>query len=171
MVTLPKGKKPIGCLDEADEALTSIEQNLKLTAEETEEDPFLQEAGTYRRLIGKLLYLTLTRPDISFVVQVLSQFMQTPKESHMKAALRLVKYVKDRLGYGVFLSATSLIHLECFCDSDHGGCSYTRRSVTGFLVKLGGSLIYWKSKKQNIVSRSSTEVEYRALAMATSELT
>ncbi|XP_028752536.1 uncharacterized protein LOC114712221 [Neltuma alba] len=118
-----------------------MEQNLKLTAQETTDDCYISDPGVYERLVGKLLYLTLTRLDVLFAVQVLSQFMQEPKESHMKAALRLIRYVKDTLGRGVFLSVNSSRNMECLCDSDYGACGDSRRSVTGFVIKLGGSLI------------------------------
>ncbi|XP_028783984.1 uncharacterized protein LOC114740035 [Neltuma alba] len=158
-------------LDEGQAVTTPMEQNLKLTAQETRDDHYIEDFGVYRRLVGKLLYLTLTRPDISFTVQVLSQFIQEPKESHLKAALRLVKYIKDSPGRGIHLSSHGSFDLECFCDSDHGSCTDSRRSVTGFLIKFGGSLVCWKCKKQSTVSISSAEAEYRALRMAAAEIT
>ena len=108
----------------------------------------------YQRLIGRLLYLTTTRPDICFVVQVLSQFMQKPKVSHWEAALRLVRYIKGCPGQGILLSSEDSNEMEAFCDSDWAACPNTRRLVTGYVIKLGNSLISWKSKKQHTVSRS-----------------
>ncbi|XP_015057438.1 uncharacterized protein LOC107003631 [Solanum pennellii] len=156
---------------------TPLEFNHKLTSLEYDQsvgvsnDPELDDVTFYQRLIGKLLYLTITRPDICFSVQVLSQFMQHPKTSHWEAALRIVKYIKRSLGFGVLLSkGTEPSKLTRYCDSDWASCTNTRRSVTGYMVKLGDSLISWKSKKQQTVSRSSAEAKYRSLAALVVEL-
>ena len=117
-----------------------------------------------------MLYLTLTRPDIAFSVQTLSQFLQQPKKSHWEAALRVMKYVKREPGLGILLSSTRTNRLTVFCDADWASCPNTRRSVSGFLVKHGNSLISWKSKKQSVVSRSSAKAEYKSMANEVSEV-
>ncbi|KAK8293837.1 hypothetical protein V6Z12_D06G215600 [Gossypium hirsutum] len=124
----------------------------------------------YQRLLGRLLYLTNTRLDIMFAVQHLSQFMHKPKKSHLEAAFRMVRYIRRRPGQGIFLFAASKPQLMAFCDSDWASCPMSRRLVTGFCVKLGDSLISWKSKKQTTVSRSSAEAEYRSMAVAVAEV-
>ncbi|XP_047263743.1 secreted RxLR effector protein 161-like [Capsicum annuum] len=136
-----------------------------------EDDPELQDVLGYQQLVGKLLYLTITRPDICFSVEVLSQFMQRPKKSHMDVALRVVRYLKGAPGLGIFFKAQEITTMTVYCDSDRAACPNTRRSVTGYVVKLGASLISWKSKKQHTVSRSSAEAEYRSMAAATAEIT
>lgn len=133
-------------------------------------DYAFEDVTAYQRLVGKLLYLKVTRPDICFGVQVLSQFMQHPKNSHWEAALRIVKYIKRSPGLGIFLKRGSITELHAYCDSDWASCPNTRRSVTGYVVKLGDSLISWKSKKQQTVSRSSAEAEYRSMAAVVAEL-
>nr|XP_016497999.1 PREDICTED: uncharacterized mitochondrial protein AtMg00810-like [Nicotiana tabacum] len=130
----------------------------------------LFETGSYWKLIGKLLYLTITRPDIYFAVQVLSQFMQHPKESHMEVALRVVKYIKGSPRLGILLKSGNTNSLTPYCDSDWVACPNTRRSVTSYVVKLGDSLLSWKSKKQQTVSISSAEAEYRSIAVVMVEL-
>ncbi|XP_042940592.1 uncharacterized mitochondrial protein AtMg00810-like [Carya illinoinensis] len=144
-----------------------METNLKLTANDSDlyEDP-----SAYRKLIGRLLYLTLTRPDLAYSVQVLSQFLAKPAVSHYQAAVRVLRYLKATPGQGLFFLASSEMQLKAFSDSDWAGCIDTRRSVTGFAVFLGNSLILWKSKKQLTISRSSAEAEYRALAATTYEV-
>ncbi|XP_042983400.1 uncharacterized mitochondrial protein AtMg00810-like [Carya illinoinensis] len=145
-----------------------MESTLKLTANDS--TPPLSDPASYRRLIGRLLYLTITRPDLAYSVQALSQFMSNPSTMHLQAAETVLRYVKATPGQGIFLSAASILHLKAYSDSDWGGCLDTRRSVTGFTVFIGDSLISWKSKKQSTVSRSLAESEYRALASTTCEL-
>ncbi|XP_075490977.1 uncharacterized protein LOC142529351 [Primulina tabacum] len=148
---------------------TPMEQNLKLTTKKYDDsigqksslDPLLDDPCSYRRLIGRLIYLTVTRPDICFAVQLLSQFMHNPKTSHMEAAVRVLKYLKGTPRQGILLSSQSSLSLTAFCDSDWGICPMSRRSVTGYCIKLGESLISWKTKKQPTVSRSSAEAEYK----------
>ncbi|XP_019071461.1 secreted RxLR effector protein 161-like [Solanum lycopersicum] len=147
---------------------TPVESNLKLTTLEfddlfgDESDSLLLDPGEYQRLVGRL-YLILTRPDLSYAVQSLSQFMQAPKVSHMNAAIRVVKYVKQSPGFGILLTTQSTESLQAYCDADWGSCINSRRSITGYLIKYGDSPIYWKSKKQSTISKSSAEAEYRSL--------
>ncbi|XP_075095179.1 secreted RxLR effector protein 161-like [Nicotiana tabacum] len=113
----------------------------------------------------------MTKPDIAFVVQVLSQYMHCPKVSHMEATLRVVRYIKEAPGLGLIMPMGDTEQLTAYCDSDWGACVETRRSVTVYLGKFGKSLVSWKSKKQNIVSRSSAEAEFRSMAACATEIT
>ncbi|XP_041024047.1 uncharacterized mitochondrial protein AtMg00240-like [Juglans microcarpa x Juglans regia] len=115
-----------------------MEQNLKFS----KDDGFpLADPSVYRRLIGRLLYLTITRPDLSYPVQTLSQFMEKPTTSHLAAAHKVLKYIKSAPGQGLPLSASSDLQLIAYCDFDWASCPNTRRSVTGYCVLLGHSLI------------------------------
>nr|XP_016440893.1 PREDICTED: uncharacterized mitochondrial protein AtMg00810-like [Nicotiana tabacum] len=105
----------------------------------------------------------MTRVDIANVVQVVSQYMHKPKQSHMKAALRVVRYIKGSPGLSLVMPSIGSGKLEGFCDSNWGGCLQTRRSVTSYLVKFGDVLISWKSKKQETVARNSAEAEFRSM--------
>lgn len=109
-----------------------------------EKDDLIPNVSIYQRLLGRLLYLTNTRPDIMFAVQHLSQFMHRPKNSHLEAAIWVVRYIRKSPGQGILLSAASKLQMVSFCDSDWASCPMSRRSVTGFCVKLGESLISWK---------------------------
>jgi len=136
----------------------------------TQDGSLLPDPASYRRLVGKLIYLTVTRPDITYTVHLLSQFMQSPTQQHYHIALRVLRYLKQAPGQGLLLSSRSVSSLTAYCDSDWGKCSDSRKSVTGFCVMLGESLISWRSKKQSVVARSTAEAEYRAIATVTCEI-
>ncbi|KAL4010616.1 hypothetical protein IC575_030118 [Cucumis melo] len=124
-------------ITDSNTASTPLDPNVHLT-------PYdgvpLEDVSLYRQLVGSLIYLTVTRPDIAYAVHIVSQFMAAPRTIHFTAVLHWAGDPTDR------------------------------RSTTGYCFYLGDSLISWRSKKQSVVSRSSTESEYRALADATAEL-
>ncbi|KAL5725454.1 hypothetical protein ACHQM5_008596 [Ranunculus cassubicifolius] len=125
----------------------------------------------YRSLVGALQYLTLTRPDITYSVNQVSQFMHSPTDIHFLAVKRILRYLKGTLGRGLHFPVESSCQIRAFSDADWAGNPDTRRSISGSCVFLGNHLISWSSKKQPTVSRSSTEAEYRALALAAAEVT
>lgn len=109
---------------------TPMERGLKLSDKsDLLEDP-------YRRLVGRLIYLTVSRSDITYFVHVLSRFMHQPRKFHMEAALSVVRYLKNALGQGLFFSSNSDFRLRAYCDSDWAGCPITRRSTIGYCVFL-----------------------------------
>ncbi|KAL0296149.1 UNVERIFIED_CONTAM: Retrovirus-related Pol polyprotein from transposon RE2 [Sesamum radiatum] len=124
----------------------------------------------FHRLVGHLLYLGFTRPDISFSIQQLSQFLQHPRTSHWDAALHVLRYLKGTSSLCLFFASNNLLHLSAYSDAAWASCLDSRRSITRFYVLLGSSLVSWKTKKQATVSRSSTEVEYHNMASTVCEL-
>lgn len=141
--------------------------NMKLKADDGD---LLEDPEKYRRIVGKLNYLTITRPDIAFPVSVVSQFMSSPRTPHWDAVRQILKYLKGAPGLGILYQNHGHHIIEGFTDADYNGDPTNRRSTTGYCVLVGGNLVSWKSKKQNVVSRSSAESEYRAMAQTTCEL-
>ncbi|XP_019224768.1 PREDICTED: uncharacterized protein LOC109206397 [Nicotiana attenuata] len=164
------GTKPSSTPLEVNQKLTSVDFDKLTSSYANIQDPLLKDAGEYQRLVGRLLYLTMTRPDISFAVQTLSQHMHSPKQSHLDAAMRVVKYIKDAPGQGLLLPSSGDGTLKAYCDANWGACLQTRRSVTGYCVFFGNALISWKSKKQDTVARSSAEAEFRSMASTAAEI-
>ena len=117
----------------------------------------------YRGLIGSLLYLTASRPDIMFVVCLCARYQANPKESHFKAAKIILKYIKGTSTVGLWYPSHSPVHLIGYSDSDFSGCKLDRKSTSGTCHLLGSSLISWHRKKQTCVALSTVEAEYIAV--------
>ncbi|XP_043693083.1 uncharacterized mitochondrial protein AtMg00810-like [Telopea speciosissima] len=145
-----------------------MEQNLKLT---DTGGSLLSDPSSHRRLVGQLIYLTVTRPDIAYTVNILSQFMHQPRQPHLDVAHRLLRYLKATVGLGLYYSTTSSLELRAYCDSDWARCLMTRLSTIGYCIFIGNCSISWKTKKQHTISRSSAKAEYRAMAVTTCEIT
>ena len=128
------------------------------------------DRGRYQRLVGRLIYLSHTRPDIAFAVSVVSQYMHSPFEEHLEAVYRILRYLKTTPGKGLFFKKNEQRNVEAFTDADWAGSVEDRRSTSGYCTKVWGNLVIWRSKKQSIVARSSAEAEFRALAQGTCEL-
>ncbi|KAJ0456165.1 putative RNA-directed DNA polymerase [Helianthus annuus] len=154
-------------MDGAKEVLTPLSSSDPLNPNDSSSSV---DPTPYRRLIGSLQYLAFTRPDISFAVNKLSQFMHSPKQSHWQSLKRVLRYLKGTIHYGLFLHRGIPLNLTAFSDSDWGGIHDGGRSTTAYILYLGSNIISWKSTRQKSVSRSSTEAEYKALANATAEI-
>ncbi|KAK3040300.1 hypothetical protein RJ639_028215 [Escallonia herrerae] len=124
----------------------------------------------YRRLVGKLNYLTMTRPDIAYAVSTVSQFMSKPTVKQWAALKQIMCYLKGAPGFGLLYSNHGHSCIECFSDTDWAGSKLDRKSIVGYCVFVGGNLVSWKSKKQSVVSWSSTESENRVMAQSTCEI-
>jgi hypothetical protein len=142
-------------------ASTLIDSNNKLCAGPG--DPVNKES--YQRLVGRLIYLCHTRPDITYAVSVVSRYMHDPRSGHLDAVYRILQYLKSGPGKGLFFKSHGHMKVEGYCDADWTSCLDDRRSTSGYCVFIGGNLVSWRSKKHSVVSRSTTEAEYRAMAL------
>jgi hypothetical protein len=154
-------------LEDTSSVDTPMEVNVKYRKDEGD---LLDDPTLYRSLVGILIYLTTTRPDISYAVHQVSQFMSSPRHLHLAAVRRIIRYLRGSPNRGLFFPTGSSLQLVAYSDADWAGCPDTRRSTTGWSMFLGNALISWKCKKQDRVSKSSTEAEYRAMSTACSEI-
>ncbi|CAM8896855.1 unnamed protein product [Rhodiola kirilowii] len=136
----------------------------------TKSGELFDDPERYRRLVGKLNYLRMTRPDIAYPVSVVSQYMSSPTVDHWKAVEQILGYLKGSPGRGIVYGSHGHENIECFSDADWAGSKEDRRSTSGYGIMFGGNLISWQSKKQKVVSRSSAESEYRAMSTSTCEI-
>ena len=127
------------------------------------------DATLYRMLVGKLLFLTKTRPDISHAVGVVSRYMQNPQEAHLQAAKHILRYIRRYPNLGLFFQQGEENCLKGYTDADYGQDIDDRVSVGAYIFFIGISPVLWNSKKQSSTSRSSCESEYRALAQCSCE--
>lgn len=132
--------------------------------------PPLSNPSSYRRLVGRIIYLGVTHLELSSVIHCLSQFMHDPTIDHWEAAICVVPYLKNNLGQGILLSDDSNLQLYAWCDSDWPAYPLTRRYRTAWFIQLCGSHVSWRTRNRTLLSLSSTEVEYRAMTDTVSEV-
>ena len=137
----------------------------KLNASESE----LVDPTLYRQLIGSLMYLVNTRPDICFAVNTMSQFMCEPRKVHWVAAKHILRYLQGTVDYGLDYRQGDGVRLVGYTDSDWAGCASDRKSTSGCCFGLGSAVVSWFSRKQQSVALSSAEAEYMAASLASCE--
>ncbi|KAL6270194.1 hypothetical protein ACE6H2_027105 [Prunus campanulata] len=124
----------------------------------------------YQRLVGRFIYLSLTRPNIAYAISVASQFMHSPSKDHMAALMRILIYLKSTTRRGLLFKKNGHLDLEGYTEADYAGSIIGIHSTLGYFTFVGGNLIMWRSKKQNVVSRSSAEFEYKGIAQGVCEI-
>ncbi|XP_028789076.1 uncharacterized protein LOC114745101 [Neltuma alba] len=144
-----------GSINRCNKKATTKEEAKKEKKQRKDEEPV--DIGRYQRLVGKLIYLSHTRPDIAFAVSVASQHMHSPRKKHMDAAYRILKYLKGTPGRGLFFKKCESRTVEIYTDADWASAPEDSRSTSGYCTFVWGNLVTWQSKKQNVVSKSSTE--------------
>jgi hypothetical protein len=149
-------------------AETPMELNVHLVA--TDGEP-LKDPTRYCHIVGSLVYLGVTRPDISYSVHILSQFVSAPTQIHYSHLLRVLCYLRGTISRRLFFPRSSSLRLQSYCDATWASNLSDHRSLSAYCVFLDGSLIAWKTKKQVAVSRSSAEAELRAMALVTADVT
>eukprot|EP00253_Pinus_taeda_P021348 PITA_21348 len=153
-------------MQECKPVTTPMEPGLKLSAQSSS---LPVDDTLFRQLVGSLIYLTATRPDISFAVIYISRFMSAPKADHWIAAKRVLRYVRGTSDYGLLYTRSSEPILSGYTDSDWAGSVDDRKSTAGYVFSLGFGAVTWTSKKQQAVALSSTEAEYRGAVKASCE--
>ncbi|WVZ92574.1 hypothetical protein U9M48_038625 [Paspalum notatum var. saurae] len=124
---------------------------------------------TYHSLVGALQYVTFTRPDVTYAVQQVCLYMHDPREPHLMAVKRILRYLRGTADLGLSIGRSPSSFLTVYTDADWAGCPDTRKSTSGYAVFLGDNLVSWSSKRQQTVSRSSAEAEYHAVANGVAE--
>lgn len=128
------------------------------------------DSKLFRSIIGALQYVTLTRPDLSFAINKLSQFMHQPTQLHLQQLKRVLRYLKHTINHALRLAKPLHLKLQAFTDADWGGNYDDKTSTSAYIIYFGGNLVSWLSKRQRTVARSSTEAEYRSAANTTAEI-
>ena len=128
------------------------------------------DEGLFRSMIGCLMYLTATRPDIMYAVSLLLRYMHCASEIYFQAAKRVLRYVKGTIDYGIKFSQVKNFILHGYSDSDWVGCVDDMRSTSGYCFSFGYGIFSWSSKKQEIVAQSTIEAEYVAATVAVNQV-
>jgi hypothetical protein len=154
-------------LEDAASAKTPMATNTKLDADKAGKPV---EITSYRGMVGSLLYLTASRPDIMFATGLCARFQADPRESHLVAIKRIFRYLKGTPNLGIWYPRDTGFNLIGYSDSDYAGCRLDRKSTSGSCQFLGKRLVSWQSKKQHTVSTSTAEAEYIAAGSCVAQI-
>jgi hypothetical protein len=147
---------------------TPVDLKVKLAADS---GPPVQDPSQFRSIAGALQYLTFTRPDIAYVVQQVCLHVHDPRDSHLTAMKLILRYLRGTSDYGLLLCRSRSTDLAVYTEADWAGCPDTCRSTSIYAVFLGDNLVSWSAKQQTVVSCSSAEAEYRAVANGVAKAT
>ncbi|XP_017187720.1 uncharacterized mitochondrial protein AtMg00810-like [Malus domestica] len=145
---------------------TLIDSKLKITID----GEAIKNVTYYQRLVGKLIYFTLIRPEITFAISLVSQFMHAPIVEHLNIIKRIIRYLNGSINRGILMHNNHSTKIHAYTDADWAGSAIDGKSTTGYCTFVGGNIVTWKSKKQQVITRSSAEAEYRATAATACEL-
>jgi hypothetical protein len=147
---------------------TPTELNVHLTS--TDGEP-LEDPTHYCHIVGSLVYLDVTRPNISYSIHILSQFISAPTQIHYNHLPHVLRYLCETTSHHLFFPCSSSLQLQAYCDATWASDPSDRHSLSAYCIFLGGSLISWKTKKQIAISHLSVEVELRVMTLVTVEVT
>ena len=128
----------------------------------TESDGKPVDRERYQQLVGRLIYLSHTRPNIAFVISVVSQYLHSPKESHLEAVYKILRYLKGSPGRGLFFKKGDSKKVKIYTDANWAESAEDKRSTTNYCTYVWGNLVTWRSKKQSVIARSSVEAEFQS---------
>ncbi|MCO5592207.1 hypothetical protein L7F22_046205 [Adiantum nelumboides] len=137
---------------------TPLDQNLKFRIDEGE---VLDDATMYSRIVDSLIYMTISWPNLSYAVGLVSQFMQLLRKPHVDAERCILRYVRATINYALFYDAGTYVEVHGYTDSDWAGSVSNRRSTSGYMFTFGSASITWGSKKQSTVALSSKQAKYK----------
>jgi len=140
---------------------------VKLSANEGE---LMEDTTMYRCIVGSLIYMTITRPNLNYAVGVVSQFMQTSRKPHLDVVRHILKYIKHTLQCRIFYEAKNQLQIHGYTDANWAGNVSDRRLTSGFMFSFGSGAVSWNSKKQPTIALSSTEAEYKGVAIIACEI-
>jgi hypothetical protein len=153
-----------------DERTIETPMKLNVHPRASDGDPF-SDPTRYHHLVGGLVYLVVTRPDMAYHIHIMSQFVSPPTSVHYSYLLRVLRYLHGTIFRRFFFLCSISLHLNTYADATWASDPSNCRSLSTNCVFLGGSLVVWKTKKQSVISHSSVEVELRAMALLTAEVT
>jgi len=135
-----------------------------------EKEDTLVEKERYQSLVGRLIYLSLTRPDIAYGVSVISQYMHSPTQKHINAVFHVLRYLKGMPGKGLMFKKINERRIECFVDTNWAGSCEDNRSTSSYYTKLWSNVVTWRSKKQSVVARSCAKAKFCAITQGICEV-
>jgi hypothetical protein len=144
-----------------------LNQNGKLSADAGE---VLEDATMYTKIVGSLIYMTITRPDLNYTFGLENQFMQVPRKPHLDGLRHILRYVSTTADYGLFYEASTELQVHGYMDADWVSSISDKRSTSSFMFSFGSVAVTWNNKKQLTVALLSTEAEYRDVAMVACEV-
>ena len=145
---------------------TPLDRNLKLDANS---GTIECERMLHHQIVRSLIYLTITQPDLSYLIGLLSQFMQTPWDIHLDCVKRVLRYVNGTMDFGILYKSATPIWLDEYTDANWASYKDDKRSTSGFIFSLNSGAISWSNKREPIVALSSTKTEYRGVTVASRE--
>ena len=140
-----------------------LDQNGKVS---TDAGCVLEDPTMYKKMVGSLIYITISRPDLSYAVGLVSQYMQVPRKPHLDCVRHILRYLRATVDYALFYAADVPLHVYGYTDADWAGSVSDRRSTSGFMFSFGSAAVTWSSKKQPTIALSSTEAEYQGAVVA-----